>query len=362
MAKVIHAWCQHHEIPDTEAIFIWRGRALLLEESARSLGHDAASSLTVSAVPRDSPDAAAALEALDRDKSFVLAAIAAAAESLPRAPTQLGSAAAPGRAARSAAAPAPSSPPPKKPSTSYLLFTTKRRPELLAGRPELQGSTNIGEVSKLLAADWKALPEDGRRVFEAQAAEARAAHSEAMATYRVRHPDAATGASPGSAAKRKKAAGSQKSGKPRKARRSGAAGASEAGDTDGEVSSESSDVQGRQEPKDVADAKRRSARLAESPMAALAGSVTIVHHPPPVKRRKSKVEELHSPGRPAASEDEPEPERMTYKEYLTHDRELQRKHQEAKKDRQKLREINGADSDEDLQVALALSLSESQGS
>ncbi len=33
------------------------------------------------------------------------AAIAAAAESLPRAPTQLGSAAAPGRAARSAAAP-----------------------------------------------------------------------------------------------------------------------------------------------------------------------------------------------------------------------------------------------------------------
>lgn len=126
---------------------------------------------------------------------------------------------------------------------------------------------------------------------------------------------------------------------------------------------------------------RRSARLRETPMVALASSVTIVHHPPPSgKRRKRKIDDAaeqmstqdgsvkqesakdtgQGQTQVAFSEEEPEPERMTYKEYINHDRQQAKLHEQARRQRLRRREINGTDSDEELQLAMALSLSESQ--
>jgi len=68
---------------------------------------------------------------------------------------------------------------PKRPQSAYFFFTASRRAELSAAHPDKK----ITEIAKLMGAEWKALSEDDRAPFAAQAAKAKAAYAPKMEAY-----------------------------------------------------------------------------------------------------------------------------------------------------------------------------------
>merc|ERR1719204_1436720 len=68
---------------------------------------------------------------------------------------------------------------PKRPQSAYFFFTASRRAELSAAHPDKK----ITEIAKLMGAEWKALSEDDRAPFAAQAAKAKAAYGPKMEAY-----------------------------------------------------------------------------------------------------------------------------------------------------------------------------------
>jgi len=69
---------------------------------------------------------------------------------------------------------------PKRAQTAYFLFTASRRASLKAANPEMK----VTQLAKLMGAEWKALSEDAKKPFTAEAAKAKETYTAAMATYR----------------------------------------------------------------------------------------------------------------------------------------------------------------------------------
>jgi hypothetical protein len=68
---------------------------------------------------------------------------------------------------------------PKRPLSAYMIFSADNRAEVAA---ELQGQP-VTAVAKALGARWKELDEDGKKPFEARAAELKAEYTRAMEAY-----------------------------------------------------------------------------------------------------------------------------------------------------------------------------------
>ncbi|CAK0893904.1 unnamed protein product [Prorocentrum cordatum] len=235
------------------------------------------------------------------------------------------------------AQPAPASPPPKRPASGYMLFANERRPGLLAARPELKGGGRdvLGEVAKALGTEWKELGEEARAPYERRAQELRAEYTEKKLEYLARHPEVRR------AAPRRVAAGAPAS----RSRRT----LTSRADTDDEDSGPDD------ASADAGGAVRRSSRLRETPLEALAAQTSasvMIQHPPPElgKRRRTGDLSQSSPG----SRGE---QHMSYREYLSHDREQDRVVDDAKRLLIQTQSFNGGP-DEDLQLAIAMSISE----
>eukprot|EP00931_Biecheleriopsis_adriatica_P026180 TRINITY_DN1594_c0_g1_i2.p1 TRINITY_DN1594_c0_g1~~TRINITY_DN1594_c0_g1_i2.p1 ORF type:complete len:2278 (+),score=582.51 TRINITY_DN1594_c0_g1_i2:35-6835(+) len=101
----------------------------------------------------------------------------------------------------------------------------------------------------------------------------------------------------------------------------------------------------------VEESLRRSQRIRESPGPQGLAAVTLIHHPPtPTSRRQNQSKDV-----PVETKGN-----MTFREYLEFDRQQDKLREQARLERQKRKLVNGDSSDEELQMAMALSLSESQ--
>jgi len=69
---------------------------------------------------------------------------------------------------------------PKRAASAYFLFTASRRASLKEANPDMK----VTELAKLMGAEWKALSEDAKKPFVAEAAKAKETYTAAMATYR----------------------------------------------------------------------------------------------------------------------------------------------------------------------------------
>lgn len=390
LAKLMAAWCEHHDIPEGEACFIWNGRTVFAEETVTMLGVDLRSELQLSAVPRESTDAkrAQGVRRLLDEEAKKLAppetapgggqsqAIVEAADAIGSAAVGAESQAPPGRSRGASGAKrgggvaaldsagglaAPSSPPPKRPCTAYFLFSRARRKAVTdecAPGPKDSFKQISARVGQMVSAEWKALSQEAREPYEEEASMLMQQYKIDKAAYLERHPELAR-----KGAKRR-----------RVSVRKAAAGREEELDLDG---GDSDDSASSALSAAAAEGLRRSTRLRESPTAHMPACVTLVHHPPPDGRRKRKSgaaleltegkeeeDKLLSaePGfAPRVDEEEPEPEHMTYREYLSYDKEQERARTEARRRLQQQALVNGGeDSDEEVQFARALSLSESQ--
>eukprot|EP01071_Lankesteria_metandrocarpae_P005732 Lankesteria_metandrocarpae@DN4106_c0_g1_i2.p2 len=57
---------------------------------------------------------------------------------------------------------------PKKPMSAYILFSNKRRVEIIKDKPELK--SKITEISKLIGEEWRGLTDTDKAPFAADAA------------------------------------------------------------------------------------------------------------------------------------------------------------------------------------------------
>jgi len=69
---------------------------------------------------------------------------------------------------------------PKRAQTAYFLFTASRRASLKAANPDAK----VTQLAKLMGAEWKALSEDAKKPFSAEAVIAKETYTAAMATYK----------------------------------------------------------------------------------------------------------------------------------------------------------------------------------
>lgn len=69
---------------------------------------------------------------------------------------------------------------PKRAQTAYFVFTASRRASLKAANPDAK----VTQLAKLMGAEWKALSEDAKKPFTAEAAKAKETYTAAMATYK----------------------------------------------------------------------------------------------------------------------------------------------------------------------------------
>jgi len=80
---------------------------------------------------------------------------------------------------------------PKKPFTSYWLFSSSMRDEIMKEHEAENGAkTKFGELARLLSARWSALPEEDRKVWDAKAAVDRQRYEAEMQTYLEGHDPA----------------------------------------------------------------------------------------------------------------------------------------------------------------------------
>ncbi|CAE8634540.1 unnamed protein product [Polarella glacialis] len=377
LSKVMKAWCDQHEMTVDEAAFLAGDMLLVLEDTPASIGHQAQSGsgeLVVHAVPRDSPEVA---EAAKRPRP------APAIEKPQKTPSSAAPAADDSPAA-------PSSPPPKRPASSYFLFMASRRSSLLEARPELKGAGQFGELARLLAAEWKEMGDQDKKTYEEQAEVLRQRYVPEKVAYEERHPKTPRKRASQSKAQTGRPSAADGARKPKRkratSRRKSAGGG---GSEDDEDEAAASDAESEDEielaPIDSGASLRRSTRIRESPFGAVAGvASTVIHHPPPStyaarKRRASDAGEAPAPAADSAGVAPAEgaalppdpasapvakarlvPDHMNFREYLKFDREQEQLRAQAREARQKRKLVNGESSDEELQLAMAMSLSESQ--
>mmetsp|Transcript_70533 Transcript_70533/g.147701 ORF Transcript_70533/g.147701 Transcript_70533/m.147701 type:complete len:647 (-) Transcript_70533:108-2048(-) len=306
LSQIARTWCNHHEIPHDGAVFLYRGRSILAEESACSLwvhnrsaaegaaGDEEEKEVTLTAVPSDSSEAAEGLRKSVAERGRIREALASVAKYLEGQQRPLQSSPSPSVAAEAAgaaagspnsqdapAAPAPARAPPKKRAAATTRKASRHRP------PRSRKSNNNNHF-------------DDEEIFSDSSSE--------------NGGDGDDGRTPASKRER----------------------------TEDDIP------------------VRRSERLKSSPFAALSGSITIVHQPKMLKQKPPSTTTIRAGGEEGEKVEPASGDRMSYREYIEHDRDTQRRVDEAKLARVKTRDINGAESDEELSLALALSLSESQ--
>eukprot|EP00930_Biecheleria_cincta_P020856 TRINITY_DN15596_c0_g3_i1.p1 TRINITY_DN15596_c0_g3~~TRINITY_DN15596_c0_g3_i1.p1 ORF type:complete len:2674 (+),score=607.81 TRINITY_DN15596_c0_g3_i1:20-8041(+) len=144
--KMMSRWCKHYSIPEEEASFYVDQRELKPDDSPASLNWVAThpgDELTVLAQPKGSPPPGVS----QADKK----------------PSESGAK----RRRESNGAHARAKVKQKRAASAYMFFSKKRRPEIVASRPELKNQ--LGEIQKLLAAEWKALAPEDKKPFEEDA-------------------------------------------------------------------------------------------------------------------------------------------------------------------------------------------------
>jgi len=305
-AQMMRSWCSHHDIAEGDAVFVFEGKALQADDTPGNIGFAANSGeLSVQALPRDSPEAEQALKA--------------------------------------------------RANQPYLTPVTPESAHAVPDRLDVEANqTPVGK--------------DGPAKCRKREAEGKAhnkcefeAHETAKRDYCDRHADAAeAGIQTG------KQNSSCRKSQQRKRHRAAA-------DTECACDSDESP-----ECDDGAQQlARRSQRLLDAPRAANyplpnPAKVTIVHHPPASHpRRKTQatrkttdlspeIVAMDQDLKPHLKEPRPKTAHMSYQEYLSYDRQLEEQREVARREHAKRRRINGDESDDDLQLAMALSISESQ--
>jgi len=287
-SKMMKAWCSHYEIPQADATFVCDGVALMPEDTPNSMGHTSSKGdLRLQAMPRDAPEAEAAIRARTA-----------------------------GRGSTSASSSSSCGAAQQQSQPHHHQKECDQPPQAKgaqAGAAGQSGPVDIGDAK---------CPG-----VEAAAVEKRAGQARAKARTKR---------------KKRRQRGAEGVG-------SGSEGSSCANGDEAEEQAEAA----------AAAKRRRSDRLRETPPEQ--ALVTIVHHPPPdlKRRRKAGHSPTDMPQETGGIPVEAMPEHMTYQEYLRYDREQEKKREDARHQRAKLEAVNGA-GDEDLQFAIALSLSMSQ--
>eukprot|EP00437_Effrenium_voratum_P070650 CAMPEP_0181488844 /NCGR_PEP_ID=MMETSP1110-20121109/48627_1 /TAXON_ID=174948 /ORGANISM="Symbiodinium sp., Strain CCMP421" /LENGTH=551 /DNA_ID=CAMNT_0023615561 /DNA_START=46 /DNA_END=1701 /DNA_ORIENTATION=+ len=364
--KMMGRWCTHHGVPQSEACFRVGDQELKEADTPASIGWAFGQDFTVRAVPR-------ALQSGRKRKNQE-------EKGTPKA---------------------------KRATSAYYLFMKKRRPELTRDQPNLK----LGEVTKVLSAEWKALTDAERQPFAEEAQKLREAEPEPAPAP----TSAAAPAAPAAPERRTVEV---------KVVAEGADGLSELrfntlaakplerlmmawcehheldlkeaafllgerrlkpqdtllslGCQEEEVVVQAVPREGDSPPPtptaDTPSTPKPKARKAKAKAKAKAKSRR--RRP---KRRRESSEECDTPEvtpepvaglrrsrRVSGAEGRMQPtaevtRKMSFQEYLAYDREQEKIRNQARLDRQKRKLIDGSSSDEELHLAMALSLSESQG-
>eukprot|EP00929_Paragymnodinium_shiwhaense_P012276 TRINITY_DN11912_c0_g1_i4.p1 TRINITY_DN11912_c0_g1~~TRINITY_DN11912_c0_g1_i4.p1 ORF type:complete len:2705 (-),score=759.65 TRINITY_DN11912_c0_g1_i4:133-8247(-) len=360
------SWCKVHKVGNDDATFIYGALAMRPSDTPQFLlGHDCSSDAGAEfrcvCVPKSTPEAQAAIEAREAESRLG-----------PRPSKKARRASAAGAAAAQGQ-PAPSSPPPKRPLSAFFCFAKARRVGLLEEKPELAG--NVTEQTKALSAEWKGLAEDAKKPHAEEAAELKKSYEVAKAEYFARHPELAAGKRPG------KPAGKPKRKRPRRSSYAGQADNESAEDEVGSDASNSTDSENENELETIV---RRSARLKELGPVTRSSTMPIIHQAPPSRERTVPVNQQETT--PAEAPDEVQKsegsqassaskktatpkrrassaaklDRMSYQEYLAYEKEQDAVRKAAREEAQLQQYFNGQAGDEELQLAMAISLSESQ--
>jgi len=223
----------------------------------------------------------------------------------------------------------------------------------MEARPELKGPGCLGELAKVLAAEWKDMIPEEKRTYDEEAAKLRETYKEEKRAYCERHPEFVP-QKRGSAPKRAASRGGTRNHK-RRRRQSGRSREDEAEDDLEDEDDEESAASMEAEEEGTKEV-RRSQRLRETPAQGLAPGATLVLHPPTPNRRNRKRSAEDGEDRAADESGS----HMSFRQYLEYDRQQDKLRAAARLERQKRKLVNGESSDEELQMALAISLSESQ--
>ncbi|CAE6927596.1 SUMO1 [Symbiodinium sp. CCMP2592] len=349
LAKMMQAWCEHHQVPMEDAAFLLGKVALKPEDTLHGLGCSDGKEVVVRAVPRADQEAAAAS----------LAAVPSAA---PTVAAAAATAAVPSVAPAAAVA---------ELEESSAKVSVKVLAEGADGVNELcfsvRTTTPLGKMMKAWCDHHQVPAEEaafllGERLVKPEDTLATLGSGTDSVVFRAVPRDQVESAKEATPKKRggpKEAKAKPKSPKlkekPEKAEKVAKAEKPKAkAKSKGKRkwTEEDSDSDGAREQISSGEAvsgARRSQRLRdpESPSTQVTSS-TLVHHPPQEQRTRKGLlaPELTN--------------RMSFREYLAYDREQERQRNQARLDRQKRKLVNGESSDEDLQLALALSMSESQ--
>jgi len=352
LAKMMQAWCEHHQVPMEDAAFLLGKVALKPEDTLHGLGCSDGKEVVVRAVPHADQEAAAAS----------LAAVPSAA---PTAVAPAATTAAPSVAPAAAAA---------ELEESSAKVSVKVLAEGADGVNELcfsvRMTTPLGKMMKawcdhhqvpaeeaaFLLGERLVKPEDTLAtlgsgtdavVFRAVPRDQVESAREKEATPKKRGPKEAK-AKPKSPKEKQKPDKAEKVPKVVEKPKAKAKSKGKRKWTEEDSDSDGAREQISSGPEAVSGA-RRSQRLRDpEPPSTQVTSSTLVHHPPQEQRTRKGLlaPELTN--------------RMSFQEYLAYDREQERQRNQARLDRQKRKLVNGESSDEDLQLALALSMSESQ--
>mmetsp|Transcript_46860 Transcript_46860/g.111518 ORF Transcript_46860/g.111518 Transcript_46860/m.111518 type:complete len:1233 (-) Transcript_46860:145-3843(-) len=363
--KLMKEWCRTYQIAFEEAAFLYEKRVLSPGDTPIDIGWATVSrgELVLHAVPKDTLSE----EEVTRLNAAISSHTPALGDTEPVTPGVRERA--PAKESPNSATPSAQhgkrsrakkgqlaeerrdiSPPPKRPISAFAAFCKAKRPALLEENPDFKKMA-IGEQVKVFASHWKELSDEERAVYETEACDAKAKYEEAMRSYTDRHPEAQL-------AKRRR----RSSAKPPTKRKSRDIFEDEAKAAEAAPYSSSSEAEGNPE------GRRRSARLRaasrEEKDRYRPGVDMIVHHPPPSTTRprqrflaigNGSAEEHSQPL--SIVEDAAPAQHMSYKEYLQYDRQQSRLIEQAREARARAKQVNGSVMDEDLQLALALSMS-----
>ena len=71
---------------------------------------------------------------------------------------------------------------PKRAKSAFMFYCEKHRPKLIADQKK-SGKVKIGEIAKVLGANWKKLKDSQKKPFDAQAAKDKERYEKAIAEY-----------------------------------------------------------------------------------------------------------------------------------------------------------------------------------
>eukprot|EP00927_Polykrikos_kofoidii_P040114 TRINITY_DN34345_c0_g1_i1.p1 TRINITY_DN34345_c0_g1~~TRINITY_DN34345_c0_g1_i1.p1 ORF type:complete len:2868 (+),score=633.37 TRINITY_DN34345_c0_g1_i1:1275-8606(+) len=189
-AKMISAWCGHHEIPESEATFVYNTRAISPSETPASVKHDpdGGGDLVLHAMPRNTPEAQAAIQAREKP-ARKLKRLSSSKGLKGRKMARLGEHSRKTTETDGDAESGEISPRPTKPKSAYYRYFDVRKESLEEERPELRDRSS--EQEQIISSEWTELAEEKRRVHEQEAKEAISKYETDVAEYFERHPEAA---------------------------------------------------------------------------------------------------------------------------------------------------------------------------